>query len=59
MGTTGAILLDIFIPALHTHTPWTYVLISELTAVLIGLMAGVLPARHAAMLDPIEALRAE
>ena len=58
-GTTGAILIDVFVPALHTHTPWTYVVLSEVTAVLIGLMAGVLPARHAAMLDPIEALRAE
>ncbi len=59
VGTTGAVLINIFIPAMHTHTPWTYVLLSELTAVLIGLMAGVLPARHASMLDPIEALRAE
>lgn len=59
MGTTGAVLINLFVPAMHTHTPWTYVLLSELTAVLIGLMAGVLPARHAAMLDPIEALRAE
>ena len=46
IGTTGAILIDIFVPAIHTHTPWTYVLLSELTAVLIGLMAGVLPLRH-------------
>ncbi|MBN1904299.1 MAG: ABC transporter permease [Deltaproteobacteria bacterium] len=59
MGTAGAVLINLFVPAMHTHTPWTYVLLSELTAVLIGLMAGVLPARHAAMLDPIEALRAE
>jgi len=59
IGTTGAVLLNIVVPALHTHTPWIYVLLSECTAVLIGLMAGVLPARHAAMLNPIEALRAE
>jgi putative ABC transport system permease protein len=59
MGTTGAVLLNIFIPAMHTHTPWIYVLLPEVTALLIGLIAGVLPARHAAMLDPIEALRAE
>ena len=59
IGSVSAWLLDIFVPALHTHTPWSYVLLAELTAVLIGLMAGVLPARHASMLDPIEALRAE
>jgi putative ABC transport system permease protein len=59
IGTTGAVVLNIVVPALHTHTPWIYVLLSECTAVLIGLMAGVLPARHAAMLNPIEALRAE
>jgi putative ABC transport system permease protein len=47
------------VPALPTHTPWIYVLFAELLAAAIGLLAGVLPARHAARLDPIEALRAE
>jgi putative ABC transport system permease protein len=45
--------------ALPTHTSWGYVLAAELLAALIGLVAGVLPVRHAAYLDPIEALRAE
>jgi putative ABC transport system permease protein len=58
-GTGGAWLLGEFVPALPTHTPWIYVLFAELLAVAIGLLAGVLPARHAARLDPIEALRAE
>lgn len=58
-GTGGAWLLGEFVPALPTHTPWIYVVFAELLAVAIGLLAGVLPARHAARLDPIEALRAE
>jgi putative ABC transport system permease protein len=58
-GAGGAWLLGVLVPALPTHTPWIYVLYAELSAALIGLLAGVLPARHAARLDPIEALRAE
>jgi len=58
-GTGGAWLLGKMVPALPTHTPWIYALMAELLAVVIGLLAGVLPARHASRLDPIEALRAE
>ena len=59
IGTGGAWLLGIVVPALPTHTPWTYVVLAELLAAVIGLAAGVLPAVRAANLDPIEALRAE
>jgi putative ABC transport system permease protein len=59
IGSGGAWLLGAIVPALPTHTPWSYVLLAEMLAVMIGLIAGVLPARHAARLDPIEALRAE
>ena len=59
IGTGGAWVLGKTVPALPTHTPWTYVIFAELLAAVIGLLAGVLPARHAARLDPIEALRAE
>jgi putative ABC transport system permease protein len=58
-GAGGAWLLTTFVPALPTHTPWLYALYAEILAAVIGLMAGVLPARHAAGLDPVEALRAE
>jgi putative ABC transport system permease protein len=59
IGAGGAWLLGTAVPALPTHTPWSYVVLAEIMAAFIGLLAGVLPARHAANLDPIEALRAE
>ena len=59
IGAGGAWLLGAIVPALPTHTPWLYVVLAEILAALIGLLAGVLPAHRAANLDPIEALRAE
>lgn len=47
------------LPALPVSTPLSYALIAELIAVGVGLVAGVAPARRAARLDPVEALRAE
>ena len=59
IGAGGAWLLGAAVPALPTHTPWSYVVMAEALAAVIGLAAGVLPALRAAGLDPIEALRAE
>jgi putative ABC transport system permease protein len=56
-GITG--LLAVAVPALPVHTPWSYAVLAEVSAVLIGLVAGVMPARRAALLDPLEALRSE
>jgi putative ABC transport system permease protein len=59
IGAGGAWLIGASVPALPTHTPWSYVVLAEGLAALIGLLSGVLPARRAARLDPIQALRAE
>ena len=59
IGIGGGALLHFFIPALPVHTPVRYVLLAELLSVCIGLLSGVLPARRAALLDPVQALRSE
>jgi len=59
LGVGGALLLHLAMPALPVHTPLHYVLLAEGVAVVIGLLAGVLPARRAAAMAPVDALRAE
>jgi len=59
LGTSSAWLLETLVPALPTHTPWGYVLTAELLAAVVGLAAGVFPARRAAAMHPVNALRAE
>lgn len=59
IGWGGAQLLHFFVPALPVHTSWPYVVSAEVLAAVIGLAAGVVPAKRAASLNPVEALRAE
>jgi putative ABC transport system permease protein len=59
VGLGIARLLQLGIPGLPVETPMLYVLAALAVSILVGLASGVLPARRAAALDPIEALRAE
>lgn len=59
LGISIAQLLHAILPALPVHTPWNFVLLAEGIAIMIGLLAGVLPAQRAANLDPVIALHSE
>ena len=58
-GFAVARLLRLALPRMPVHTPILYVVAALGLSLLVGLLSGVLPARRAAALDPIEALRAE
>jgi putative ABC transport system permease protein len=47
------------VPGLPVETPMSFVVVALAVSFAVGILSGVLPARQAARLDPIEALRAE
>lgn len=59
LGIGIAQLLHLLLPALPVHTPLSFIILAENIAIAIGLLAGVLPARRAARLNAVDALRAE
>jgi putative ABC transport system permease protein len=59
IGLGLGLALRLAVPGLPVETPMRFVFSGLASAVLTGLVSGVLPARRAARLDPIEALRAE
>ena len=59
LGLVLAGVLRIAVAGMPVYTPVSYMGAALLVSVVTGLAAGVLPARRAALLHPIEALRAE
>jgi putative ABC transport system permease protein len=59
VGSGICTLIRIAVPGLPVHTPPEFVILAVSVSLAVGLLAGVTPARRAALLDPIEALRAE
>ena len=59
LGGGVIVLIRLLVPGLPISLSIPYVIASMLVSAGIGLMAGVVPASHAARLDPLEALRAE
>jgi putative ABC transport system permease protein len=59
IGIGLAQIIHATIPMLPVHTPLGFVALAEGIAIAIGLLAGVLPARRAARMDAVEALRTE
>lgn len=63
LGLAGGLglahLLRLALPGLPVHTPVPYAAAAVAVSVLTGILSGIAPARRAAGLDPVEALRAE
>jgi putative ABC transport system permease protein len=57
LGIAG--ILRLAVPGMPIFTPLRYLAAALLVSALTGLVAGVVPARRAARLHPIDALRAE
>jgi putative ABC transport system permease protein len=58
-GLGGAAVLRIFVPSMPLKTPFVAVVAAVGMSLVVGVASGWLPARRAAALDPIEALREE
>lgn len=59
VGVGIAWLLQLLISGLPVNIPWNYVAGALCISMLIGLMAGVVPAMRAAKLNPVDALRTD
>ena len=59
VGLGVCALIRAAVPGLPVHTPPVFVVLALAVSFATGVLSGVLPARRAAELDPVEALRAE
>ncbi|WP_262966644.1 ABC transporter permease [Methylobacter psychrophilus] len=59
LGLFTVQILDAMLPALPVQIAWGYIATAFMVSLLIGIVAGVIPAIKAAKLEPLEALRTE
>ena len=59
IGVASAALLRAAVTGMPVYTPMRYMLAALVVSGFTGVFSGLLPARRAALLDPVEALRAE
>jgi len=59
MGLGISAVLRLAVPGMPVYTPPKYILAALLVSLVTGLVSGVVPARRAASLDPVEALHTE
>ncbi len=59
LGLLCIAVLGVALPTLPVSPAWAYMGLAVVVSLLIGLIAGVLPAIRAARLDPVESLRAD
>lgn len=67
VGGLGGLLISaiilvpvmLFVPALPVHPPAGFIVLALLVAMAVGIVAGVIPARGAAHMEPVDALQTE
>ena len=59
LGILSVQIIALAVPGLPVQLAWTYIMAAFAVSLVIGLLAGVIPAMKAARLQPLEALRTE